>query len=343
MKKIWIFTLLLLFISRTQAFSALQTKDEMPEFLNVSDWAGDPQSKETLKEKVVVTVFFNFTDPVSIQLAKALADWKKKLAPLGFEVVGIVTPDLAFEKDALEFYKSAERLKLPYSVVLDADSWLWKAYNTPSRPAHYFIDGEGKIRNTPPLEASFPEQQKALEELFREADPDFEPEPPASAILKLPKAETINFGFKSQPPLGNPIRTRLDAARKFSMPSEIRQGLFYLNGQWKFAEDHLETAEGGTAFKIKWDGRPVYLVAGAKRDTPATSEVLIDGHPMTDKNLKGSELVKQAGKSFLFVQEFKIYEIIRRLPSGEHTLEIRFPSKGVELYRMNFLSEEISR
>lgn len=343
MKKYFFLVISLSLLWSSLSNAALSTKEEMREFLQVDSWAGNPVTKRDLEGHMVLLSFFNPTDPLGVQRTKVLTQWHNKYFADGLRVVGVVTPEFDFEKDPELFREAIKRLKLPFPVGLDSQSFLWRAYNNSSRPVDYFIDGRGRIRYSPPRTEPFEAQEIHLRTILQEIEPDLVKELETYKLPGMPESEIITLGYSKLTRLGNQGPLVSETPRNFTLPADMQQNYFYLSGKWRILEDRIETSKPGASIEIPWDGRPVFVVAGANRETASAVEVLVDGQPFPDKKLKGRNLVRQAGKTYLLVQDYKLYSVLKAIPKENHTLRLIFPNPGIQLFRFIFTSEDISR
>ena len=61
-----------------------------------------------------------------------MAGWHEKYGPQGFLVVGIHSPEFAWEHDLDKVRKACKRLGVEFPVALDNDFATWKRYGTRS-------------------------------------------------------------------------------------------------------------------------------------------------------------------------------------------------------------------
>jgi hypothetical protein len=62
-------------------------------------------------------------------------------------VIGVHTPEFAFEKNIDNVKKAVADLKIGFPVAIDNDYAIWRAFRNMYWPADYFIDGQGRIRD----------------------------------------------------------------------------------------------------------------------------------------------------------------------------------------------------
>ena len=68
------------------------------------------------------------------------------IATEGLVVIGVHTPEFAFERDPANVRKAVADFGIRYPVALDNDSTIWRAFNNRYWPAHYLADAQGRIR-----------------------------------------------------------------------------------------------------------------------------------------------------------------------------------------------------
>lgn len=71
--------------------------------------------------------------------------WAEKYKDDGLVVIGVHTPEFAFEKDIGNVKNALSDLDITYPVAVDNDYAIWRAFNNQYWPAHYFA--EGRIRH----------------------------------------------------------------------------------------------------------------------------------------------------------------------------------------------------
>ena len=83
-------------------------------------------------------------------------------------MIGVHTPEFAFEKDLANVEKAVRDLKITYPVAIDSDYKIWRAFHNQYWPAHYFIDGKGRIRYHHFGEGEYDESERVIQQLLKE-------------------------------------------------------------------------------------------------------------------------------------------------------------------------------
>lgn len=56
-------------------------------------------------------------------------EWERRYRDHGLVVIGVHTPEFAFERDPRNVMKAVQQLKVEYPVALDNQYTIWRAFN----------------------------------------------------------------------------------------------------------------------------------------------------------------------------------------------------------------------
>ncbi len=98
--------------------------------------------------------------------------WYETYHSLGLEVIGIHSPEFAFEKDAGNLASSLRKEGTTYPVVQDNDLKTWTAYRNRYWPAKYLIDGTGTVRAIKFGEGGYEQTESLIRSLLTANQPD---------------------------------------------------------------------------------------------------------------------------------------------------------------------------
>ncbi len=341
MKKIFsAFAILSVLLTPSPGYTALHTRESMAEFLGIENWRGTPPTRDSLTGYTTILAFIRPSDPRTWLKFKILTEWHKKYFADGVRVVALITPEYEFEKDLVAFKQKFRKLKLLFPVGEDREGLTFRAYNPPEGVWVYFIGKRGRIRYAPPESETFPEQEQKLRFILKEVEPELAEAIEKYPQLRLPQLEIVTLGYKQILRLGNPVQQVLaEIPKTFKVPDEKKEGYFYLSGKWKFAEDYATNVNGGESLEFYWNGQPLSLLAGVDRETPVPLEITVDGQPVGDKKLRGRDLIRQAGKTYVLVRFDSLYDVLNTLNQGPHLLRVTAPNPGVKFYKI-ILSKE---
>ncbi|EJL07364.1 cytochrome c biogenesis protein DipZ [Pseudomonas chlororaphis] len=150
--------------------ATLPSKGPMPSLSGAVQWLNSPPlDAEALRGKVVLVDFWTY-DCINCQHSLPYVNaWAKKYAKDGLVVIGVHTPEYAFEKVIDNVKAQVRKLDIGYPVAIDNDYAIWRAFDNQYWPAHYFIDARGQVRYSHFGEGSYETQEQVIQQLLREA------------------------------------------------------------------------------------------------------------------------------------------------------------------------------
>ena len=101
-----------------------------------------------------------------------VVDWYNRYKDDGFVVIGVHTPEYAFEQVTGNVASGAAALQSDYPIALDNDYTTWNNYQNLYWPAEYLIDADGTVRHTKFGEGDYDGTEKLIRELLVDAKPD---------------------------------------------------------------------------------------------------------------------------------------------------------------------------
>ena len=140
-----------------------------PEFQNIDTWLNSqPLKLQDLRGKVVLVDFWTYTCINCLNHLPYVKDWNEKYKDQGLVVVGVHTPEFAYEKSTKNVKDAVERLQIRHAVAQDNGYGTWKAFNNQYWPAVYLIDKQGKIVYSHFGEGSYGTTEKKIRALLAE-------------------------------------------------------------------------------------------------------------------------------------------------------------------------------
>ncbi len=317
---------------------------DLPPFVGVTQWLNsNPLTPEALRGKVVLVDFWTYSCINCLRALPYVTNWYNKYKDHGLVVIGVHTPEFAFEKNVRNVQRALKDLGINYPVAMDNDYAIWQAFNNQYWPAHYFIDAKGKIRSHHFGEGNYDESEQTIRNLLTEAGaidlPAFEGQDvkatgvqAAADETKVKSPETY-LGYERAEHFSSPEGFAADEAKVYSLPNKFELNQWALAGNWMVDREKatLTTAPGKLAFRFS--ARDLHLVLGAGGDGKSVRfRVLIDGKaPEKDHGMD----VDAAGNGT--VSEQRLYQLIRQSGDvGEHTFSIEFLDSGVQTFSFTF-------
>lgn len=327
------------------------------------DWAGDPLSVGSLREKVVLVDFFSLGDPIGVRDLGPLAELAERYADAGLVVVGVHVPAYDFERDASAVRRALWEAGVHWPVALDQSFETFRAWRAGDLPARALLDGTGCFRGWQRESAEFAELEPALRWLLRENQKDVKL-PAAGPNLRPPQwypSPELRFGTRGvsweddaangeAPPSPTTEPRPVPASdpgskRSFeSLPDLRAEGRPYLLGEWSRSEDRLtlESDEGSIA--VVYEARGVYAVAARHEDGAENNELRlrVDGEaPGASTAGRDVELDEPEGIARVRIERGGVHHLVQNESFGLHHLEIEIHGRGTELFGLEFATENV--
>lgn len=293
--------------------------------------------KELVGKKVILVDFLTYSCINCQRTFPYLNAWYQKYKNQGLEIVGIHTPEFAFERDIENVREAMERFGIKHPIALDNDYATWRAYGNQYWPRKYLIDIHGNIVYDHIGEGAYEETEMKIRELLEERaralgedKPGMDEKLAASGMpegVHAAQSPETYFGSFRNEYLANGTPGR-PGEQTFSLPQIFAPHKLYLGGTWTIAPEY---AEAGSAASVvyRYDAKEVYIVADA--DVPVEIAIVQDGKPV---GIAGGADVRPDG--VVVMKESRLYKLIRNVEPGEHVLELRIKGKGLRLYTFTF-------
>lgn len=143
-----------------------------PEIRDIDTWLNsEPLKLQELRGKVVLVDFWTYTCINCLNHLPYVQEWNQKYRDKGLVVVGVHTPEFAYEKSTKNVQNAIKRLQIEHAVALDNSYGTWRAFDNQYWPAIYLIDKQGRIVYSHFGEGSYGTTEKKIEALLAEPSP----------------------------------------------------------------------------------------------------------------------------------------------------------------------------
>jgi cytochrome c biogenesis protein CcdA/thiol-disulfide isomerase/thioredoxin len=298
------------------ASSSLADFGAAPEVTGLAHWINSrPLTLKKLRGKVVLVDFWTYSCINCLRTLPHVKAWEHSYRDRGLVVLGVHTPEFAFEHVARNVDGAVRRLGIRYPVALDNDYGTWNAFQNQYWPAKYLIDRRGHLRYYHFGEGAYDTTEARIRTLLGESAgmlpvaaelPDTTPRTALTPETYLGYQRLARFAQSSVlPDQFGPYRFPSHALR----PSELAYA-----GTWKVTPEEIVAGQNAR-LRLSFTARKVHLVLGGR----GSVAVLLDGKPQRTVRVDGSRL----------------YTLLR-LPSLRNgLLELRF-TPGVRGYAFTF-------
>ena len=225
-----------------------QDSRPVPEFSGISAWLNSPPlTTEGLRGKVVLVQFWTYSCINCLRTLPYVTKWHEQYKDKGLVVVGVHTPEFAFEKERANVETAIKRLGIHYPVAQDNQYRTWRAFGNQYWPAAYLIDRSGTIVATQFGEGGYQQMENAIARLVGDRAPVAPTRDPDLSAVATPE---MYLGSEKND--GAIVETQ-DAGRgerTYALPDNVPPNRFALSGA------------------LERDGRSRHLV-GRRRRNPA--------------------------------------------------------------------------
>ncbi|PZQ45145.1 MAG: cytochrome c biogenesis protein DipZ [Micavibrio aeruginosavorus] len=294
----------------------LDTPYPTPEISGIKKWFNtDPLDLSALKGKVVLVDFWTYSCINCIRTLPYIESWYEKYKDKGLVIIGVHSPEFAFEGKEENVSKALKKFGLTYPVAMDNDFSTWRNFENRYWPAHYLIDKNGMVVYTHFGEGKYDVTENNIRYL-----------------LGLQIDENADAG-KNVTAQGQTPETYLgnDRAERESKASPLPTDNWKVKGNWKRTGEYIESAKSGDFLMLHFRAKKVFLVMESATDETVNAQILMNGKAL-EKDTADTK------SSIASVKESRLYEIIAEPSSTNRTVTIKAGSAGLRLYAFTFES-----
>lgn len=315
---------------------------QAPEFVTPDGYlntGGKPLTLADEKGRVVLIDVWDYSCINCQREIPYVEAWYQKYKGTGLDVVGVHTPEFAFEKVAGNVAAASQKLGITYPILLDNEYKTWDAYHNMFWPQVYLIDSDGFVVYSHAGEGDYAETEKAIQKALKERAQNqklsitvpsgaVNPGAPEVDASKLGSPETY-FGYNRNEYLANGPAFS-SRTRTFSIPGTLMPNGLYLGGTWSFQKEYAETsASANGAVSYTFTAKDAYIVATSPGH--AIIQVLLDGKPIG--TMAGEDV---SANGTVNISSDRLYHLVHLSDYGTHTLELQVVSGTLDAYTFTF-------
>jgi cytochrome c biogenesis protein CcdA/thiol-disulfide isomerase/thioredoxin len=260
----------------TEGADQLQQCGAAPAIKGITQWlntpGGAPIDLASLHGKVVLIDFWAYSCINCQRAIPHVVDWHNRYKD-GFVVIGVHTPEYAFERVAGNVASGAAALHITYPIALDNDYATWNNYQNLYWPAEYLIDANGTVRHTKFGEGDYDGTEKLIRQLLAAANPDARLPAPVKSVDTTPQTrltpetylgvdKTGNYGGAGDYKVGTAT---------FSYPAKLTDNKFALRGGWTLDDQGATSDSDDSAIRLNYTAKNVYVVVAGTGTITVTS------------------------------------------------------------------------
>jgi cytochrome c biogenesis protein CcdA/thiol-disulfide isomerase/thioredoxin len=296
------------------ATTALRDYGQAPQLTGLSNWINsDSLTLRKLRGKVVLIDFWTYSCINCLRTLPHVKAWYRTYHSKGLVVLGVHTPEFAFEHLPGNVRSAVRRLGITYPVALDNDYGTWNAFQNQYWPAKYLLDRRGHLRYYHFGEGEYGTTEERIRTLLGENSGMLpvtnELSDPTPTALMTP--ETY-LGYARRPRF--PQAVTQDRFATYRLPDRLHLNEVAYGGRWRVEGERI-VAGPRARLRLGFAAQSVHLVLGGG----GSVRVLLGGKPVRTVRVNGSRL----------------YTLLRLTKHREGLLELRF-TPGVQAYAFTF-------
>jgi cytochrome c biogenesis protein CcdA/thiol-disulfide isomerase/thioredoxin len=317
---------------------------EMPSLAGATAWLNSaPLTPEALRGKVVVVDFWTYSCINCLRSLPYVEAWYNRYRGHGLVVIGVHTPEFAFERNEDNVRRAVSDLGITYPVAMDNDYAIWRAFDNQYWPAHFFIDATGRIRSHHFGEGEYDQSEQTIRQLLTEGGYTELPPPGTGAagangvqaaadVTHVQSPETY-VGYRRAESFASPGGLVHDSSHTYQLPATLAPNQWALGGTWMVDPEKAVLSAAPGTIEFRFLARDLHLVLGPGEDgKPVRFRVQLDGaapgaNHGTDTDANGSGIIR----------EQRLYQLIRQSGEvGQHVFSIEFEDGNAQVYAFTF-------
>jgi hypothetical protein len=314
----------------------------LPSFEGATAWLNSERFTPTaLRGHVVVVCFGTYTCINWIHALPYVRAWADAYAERGVEVVGVQTPEFAFERDLANVTRALAEMDVRYPVAVDNDYAVWQAFANHYWPALYIADAQGRIRHHHFGEGGYDESEMVIQMLLRDVVGDIDlprvhVEPDGVEVAadwsSVGSPETY-LGYEQASSFASAGGVAADAVKRYSAPDTLRRNEWALTGGWQIGSVPVVLTDPGGTIVFEFHARDLHLVMG-----PPTGHESVRFRVHLDGRAPGAAAGVDVDEDGYGIADYqRMYQLIRQPgPIDDRRFEIEFFGAGIEVFVFTF-------
>lgn len=298
-----------------------------PELIPGGVWFNsDPLTLAQLKGKVVLIDFWTYSCINCQRTLPYLRSWWEKYNNKGLVIIGVHSPEFAFEREEKNVKAAISDFGLKYPIVQDNNFDTWMAYDNHYWPAKYLIDKDGYIRYSHFGEGKYDDTEKVIQELLAEMGTDIAIPINNPSYQVYSKTPETYLGYGRIENFASPEIISPNKLSLYSSPKTLPDNGVAFEGNWIVMEEYANPQKGAKLF-LNFESKEVFLVMRTSA-SPAKVKVYVD-----DKLQYFGEDNKNGTAT---VGSDRLYKLINLPSPGQHILRLEFEDSDVQLFAFTF-------
>jgi cytochrome c biogenesis protein CcdA/thiol-disulfide isomerase/thioredoxin len=245
----------------------LESCGTAPDIKGIAAWFNTPNNQGLSlgqeKGKVVLIDFWAYSCINCQRSLPHVVAWDKAYRKAGLEIIGVQSPEYAFEKVPANVEAAAKGFGITYPVAIDNNLDTWTNYRNRYWPADYLVDARGVVRHIQFGEGDYSNTEGLIRQLLTAANPNVKLPPATELADTTPKSGTttpetyLSLG-KVQNYGGTDTYTA--GTTTYSLPGTQKPNTFALDGSWNVTFNGILPKSTSSGIRLKYTAKQVRMV-----------------------------------------------------------------------------------
>ncbi len=306
-----------------------------PEIVTQGMWLntdGEGYTMADLKGKVVLLDFWTYSCINCVRTVPHIRSWWEAYEDQGLVVIGVHTPEFAFERNPENLRAAMDDLGVTWPVIQDNRYAQWRAYGNRYWPAHYFIDAEGRIRYFQFGEGDYDVAENVIRKLLKEANGEVSGRARGTDEAKIQSNTPETYlGYSRTDGFASEQAAMPELPVSYTPVKVPDNGEWTLDGTWTFSKDFVSfgpaaSKEESGVLELGFEAKNVFLVV-EPFGNGGRIEVRVDGEL--------SEDTPDLRDGILTPDTSRVYQLAGLPREGRHILNLKVTGE-LRLYAFTF-------
>lgn len=301
-----------------------------PKLVGAAGWINSPPlTLNELKGKVVLVDFWTYSCINCIRTLPYITKWHKEYRDKGLVIIGVHSPEFAFEKNERNVKDAVARFGIHYPVMLDNNLDTWVSFSNRYWPAHYLIDKKGNVVYTHFGEGEYGVTEHNIRYLLGLGAAGSSHEEEATSYSPGQTPETY-LGYARNKNFAGKEGQKRDEYALYSFPYFLETDHWALEGPWRIEAEKIVSNGKGAGLRLNFTAQKAFLVLGTATGKHINAKITLNGKS------GGVAAGKDAPGGVVTVNKNRLYELVDQGKTQNALLEIRTDVPGLEAYAFTF-------
>ncbi|WP_084104434.1 cytochrome c biogenesis protein CcdA [Demequina sp. NBRC 110056] len=233
------------------------------DLVGIQEWLNTDGEELNLEQlaadgEVVLIDFWTYSCINCQRTFPYLTEWDDRYGDDGLTIVGVHSPEFAFEKVVGNVEDATQRYGIEYPVAIDNDFETWRTWDQRFWPAHYLIDTDGVVRQVHYGEGAYADTELLIQQLL-DAAPQMAFQEDDEAGHTRGRTQETYLGYGRLQWAHNADQVVRDEEVDFTFDGTLERDHFVYEGEWTLTDEYA-LAGDDARLRIYFYAADVHLV-----------------------------------------------------------------------------------